>query len=109
MGIDAIGLATLAHGFRVVAGIVGVQHIDQEAQLVGQCGQQFMIAAGGFHADAAACGQALESGQQGDTAVGDCARSEALLGAGEDDFVFGDIGSDIEREGLHLHDVGLRG
>ena len=52
--IHTIGLATQPDALGVVAGVLGIEHKDDEAELVGKVGKQLVIDAGGFHADAAA-------------------------------------------------------
>ena len=64
-----------------------------------------MIGTGGFHADAAACGQALEKGQQRGALIREGACWKASLRTGNDDLVLGDIGADVEYSGWGLHDV----
>jgi hypothetical protein len=60
---------------------------------------------GGFHADAAACRQALEKGQQCGALVREFAYWKASLRTGHDDLVLGDIGANIEYYGWGLHEV----
>ena len=96
LSIDAVSLAALANAFCIVKHVLGVEHIHNEAQLVGQLSKQLVIGAGGLHADAAACWKALEPCQQCATVVSDLTRGEALLGAGHDDFVLGDVGADVD-------------
>ena len=62
--IHTIGLATLTDAFRIMANVLGIEHKHDEAELVGKVGKQFVIDAGGFHADATAFRQALEKGPQ---------------------------------------------
>src|SRR6185503_4960808 len=99
------GLATLPDGLGIVRGVLGIEHKDDEAELVGEVGKQLMVGAGGFHADAAACRQALEKGPQGNALIRECARREPCLRTGHDDLVLGDIGADVKYFGWGLHDV----
>ena len=99
LGIHAIGLAAQSHRLGIVAGVLGIEHIDHEAQLVGKLGEQLVVAAGRFHADAAARGHVLEQGEQCGAPVGDLVRGEAFLRARHHDLVLADIGTDIERYG----------
>lgn len=61
--VHTIGLAPQPDGLGIVAGVLGIEHKDDEAELVGSISQQLVVGAGGFHADAAAGRQPLEKGQ----------------------------------------------
>ena len=88
-----------------MAGVLGIEHKDDEAELVGKAGKQLVIDAGGFHADATACRQTLEKGQQRGALIREFAYRKASFRTGHDDLVLGDIGADIEYFGWGLHDV----
>ena len=103
--VYAIGLATRPHALCIVADVLRVEHIDDEAELVGKAGKQFVIDAGGFHADAAAWRQALEKGQQRRALIRELAHWKASLRTGHHDLVLGDIGTDIKYLGWGLHDM----
>jgi|ERR1035437_3557276 hypothetical protein len=102
--IHTIGLATLPDAFRIMADVLGIEHKDDEAELVGKVGKQFVIDACGFHADATAFRQALEKGQQCGALVRELAHWKTSLRTSRHDLVLGDIGTDIEFFGLGLHD-----
>ena len=104
-GIDAVGLAAQSHCLGIVARVLGIEDIDHEVQLVGRLGEQLVVAAGRFHAEAAARGQRLEPRHDFGAAVGESAREEAFLGAGHHDLVLADIGTDIEHGGWGLHGI----
>jgi hypothetical protein len=59
-GVDTVGLGAQTHALGVAMHVLGVEHIDQHTVAVGQIGEQFVVGAGGFHADGTATGQALE-------------------------------------------------
>jgi len=88
-----------------MASVLGIEHKDNEAKLMGKVGKQLMIDAGGFHADAAAWRQALEKGPQRGALIREFAHWKASLRTGHDNLVLGDIGADIEYLGWSLHDV----
>ena len=56
LGIHAIGLPAQPHRLGIVAGVLGIEHIDHEAQLVRKFSEQLVIATGRFQSDAATRG-----------------------------------------------------
>ena len=81
LGVYAIGLAAKPHRLGIVAGVLGIEHVDHEAALVRELGEQLVIDPGRFHADAAARGQVLEEGEQRRALVVDLTRGETCFGS----------------------------
>jgi len=74
--------------------VSGVEHEDTQAELMSQVRQAQVIAAGGFHGDAALGWQGAQKGLERSGLVGHDAGGECFLGTGHDDIVLGHIHAD---------------
>ena len=105
LGIHPIGFAAQSHTLGIVTNVLGIEHEDHQTELVARLGEQLMVATRRFHADAAACRQALEQRAQLGAAVAHLAPRECAFGTCDDDFVLAHVGADIHCYGWGLHDV----
>ncbi|KXT22752.1 hypothetical protein AYO32_10930 [Streptococcus pneumoniae] len=102
LGIQPVGLASVAQRDRVVVHVRRVQDVHHEAALVRQAGQQFLVTPRRLHRDHAAGRQTLEPTDDARSVVGHDPGHDCALVAGHLQLELTDI--DPNKAARYLHD-----